>query len=289
MNYKQLPQITNKQQEIINLVFKFRFINRKQIQTILNHKDAKRINVWLKDMVEKQYLGRIYSNKLLENTKPAIYYLKSNGILYVRYNMGGNYGADEDYEFEFKHIKKFYEDKNASETFINHSVTICDFYIQFKEYEKTKKNLTYEYATKTELMAQYQISDDLEEIREYLPDVHIERIKETEKEYNSKTFFLDLIDPHVPRYALRYKVKQYIKLFVSKDWEYRFDGSDSKFPGILIFLPNEKVQKFLSKYIQKELDDTYEDIDDMVFRLTTTHKALTIGVLKEIWEVITRE
>ncbi len=52
---------TGKQIEIIDLVYKFRFINRTQIQKILNHKDPRRINAWLKELVEYKYLGRIYS------------------------------------------------------------------------------------------------------------------------------------------------------------------------------------------------------------------------------------
>ena len=70
-----LPKTTEKQKDIIDNVFRFRFINRYQIQKIVGHKDSKRVNVWLKDLVEKNYLGRIYSRKLLENTKPAVYYL----------------------------------------------------------------------------------------------------------------------------------------------------------------------------------------------------------------------
>ena len=44
----ELPYISEKQKEILKLIHKFRFLNRIQIQTIMKHKDYKRINVWLK-------------------------------------------------------------------------------------------------------------------------------------------------------------------------------------------------------------------------------------------------
>ena len=50
-----IPYITPKQQEIPKLIYKFRFLNRIQIQTLLNHKDKRRINSWLKDLSEKEY------------------------------------------------------------------------------------------------------------------------------------------------------------------------------------------------------------------------------------------
>jgi hypothetical protein len=47
--------ITKKQKILLTIVFTFRFINSKQIQQLLNHKDHRRINSWLKDLTEKGY------------------------------------------------------------------------------------------------------------------------------------------------------------------------------------------------------------------------------------------
>lgn len=74
---------TPKQETIINYIYQFRFLNRIQIQTLMHHKDYKRINAWLKELTEENFLGRIYSKRLLENTKPAIYYLSGKGIKFM--------------------------------------------------------------------------------------------------------------------------------------------------------------------------------------------------------------
>ena len=50
--------ITKKQETILTLIFTFRFINSKQIQEFLQHKDHRRINSWLKDLTEKEYVER---------------------------------------------------------------------------------------------------------------------------------------------------------------------------------------------------------------------------------------
>ena len=87
-----LPKITNKQQEILLLIYKYRYLNRIQIQQLLNHKNKKNINTWLKDLTEKQYLNKIYSNNVGENIKPAIYYASINAIRYYkRLNMSSYY------------------------------------------------------------------------------------------------------------------------------------------------------------------------------------------------------
>ena len=123
--------ITRKQLEILTLIYRFRFLNRHHIQTLLNHIDPKRINTWLKDLTNKNTLGRIYSSKLKENTKPAIYYLatKSRKIL-----------LKEEFTNE-KILKRAYRDKNASQRLIKHSLFLADFYLLLRtEALKTTKS-----------------------------------------------------------------------------------------------------------------------------------------------------
>lgn len=77
------PTITKKQNEIPYLYYRFRFLDRKHIQTLLNHKSPSLIKEWLIDMTKKRILSRTYSRKFGENIKPAVYWLdiKSRNIL----------------------------------------------------------------------------------------------------------------------------------------------------------------------------------------------------------------
>lgn len=287
MNYRELPEIGEKQKEIVDFVFKFRFINRQQIQKLFDHKDPSRINKWLKDLVEKKYLGRIYSHKLLENTKPAIYYLNNNGIIWVRYAKGEEYGATNEH-LEFKYLKKFYEDKHASESFVKHCIAIFDFYIQFKELEKKKKkNLEYLFETKTESWIQKQLhqceDEDFPKIRDIIPDAHVEKVIETKDSFIEQSFFIILFDPHVPRYAIRYKVDQYIKFHEEENWGHI--GLSSEFPTLLLIFPTQQKANQIGKYIKKQLENQY--VENMTFMVTTYQKATEEGLWNDAtWKVV---
>jgi len=300
MNYRVLPSITEKQKEIMDLVFRFRFINRKQIQKLLNHKDPKRINAWLKDLVDKGYLGRIYSHKLLENTKPAIYYLHNNGIVWARYEKEGNFGSNGG-EIELKYIKKYYQDKNASTTFVNHCVTLSEFYVQFKEHERLvnkdrkKPKLEYYFQTKSEMWITRQrglYDKDFNEVKQFIPDLYLEKFNDPEgSKMDSTTFFIELFDPKVPRYAIKYKIQQFVKLKENeKEWKYTYDGMDGKFPLILLIFPNQPKLNGLVKFMNDEIIYSYAN-EGLYFMATTYQKAMTQTILAgpKIWKEIRGE
>lgn len=300
MNYKVLASITDKQKEIMDLVFRLRFINRHQIQRLLNHKDPKRINAWLKDLVDKGYLGRIYSHKLLENTKPAIYYLHNNGIVWARYEKEGNFGGN-DGEIELKYIKKYYQDKKASTTFINHCVTLSEFYVQFKEYERKdnegrkKPKVEYYFETKSEMWITRQrelYGKDFNEVKQYIPDLYLEKFKDPEgSKMESTTFFVEVFDPKVPRYAIKYKIQQFIRLKEDeKEWKHRYTGMDGKFPTILLIFPNQPKLNGLVKFMNDEIIYSYAN-EGLYFMATTYQKAMTETLLAgpKIWKVINGE
>jgi len=76
-----IPYITPKQQEIPKLIYKFRFLNRLQIQTLLNHENKRRINSWLKDLSKKEYLEKVPKDNTFEQrTKLTAYRIGINGI-----------------------------------------------------------------------------------------------------------------------------------------------------------------------------------------------------------------
>ena len=62
-------KITNKQEEILWLLYTYRFLNRIQIQALMGHKGKRRIAEWLKDLRDKEYVHWIYSDHFLEKTK----------------------------------------------------------------------------------------------------------------------------------------------------------------------------------------------------------------------------
>jgi hypothetical protein len=84
---------------------------------MLKHKDKKTINLWLKDLREKEYINWIYNkDHFAEKIKPAIYYLGINGIRHF-----GNLDFHPDEE-----IRKRYREHERSQTFINRCLPFID-------------------------------------------------------------------------------------------------------------------------------------------------------------------
>ena len=295
MNYKEIPEISDKQKEIVNLVFKFRFINRHQFQKLFNHKDPSRLNKWLKDLVDKKYLGRIYSHKLLENTKPAIYYLDKSGIVWARYEKGEEFHADAE-QLEFKYLKKFYQDKNASESFINHCTSMFDIYLQVKKSEdknKTEKNdLEYWFETKTEIWIERQLrlrgNISFDDFKELIPDAYIAKSEIVKDKSEDGEWFIILFDSHVPRYAMRYKVDKFIESFDENEGK-KIPGLVYDFPVLLFIFPTQQKANQIGKYIKKSLDKNY--VEGMEIYTSTIQKVLDIGILEgnKTWTEIETE
>lgn len=270
-----LPNITEKQKEIIDLVFFHRFINRHQLQKILVHKDSKRINVWLKDLVSKNYLGRIYSKKLFENTKPAVYYLSLNGIRYLR---------EEKIPKRLKKssiLRNLYFEKKKSDTFINHSLFISNLYANLaaenfiieKSEGFTFKTYTFTFQTKQRLLLRRGFSDH----KEIIPDVYLKipdvlsktKPKKGVELDDNKRYFLDLFDDHVPQYALKHRVDSYVHFY---DWDFnevKDEMNIGSFPTILFVFMNPKRIKKIRRYIHDKLY-TSGNLDNLIFLLTTS-------------------
>ncbi len=122
--------ITNKQKEILLLLYKFRFLNRRHIQTLLKHKTPITINNWLKDLTEKQYISRIFKRSWTENNVPAKYYISLQGIRFLK--------MQPDCKKEY--LRKLYREKDRSQTFIDHCLYIADTYLSFLD--TTKESLS---------------------------------------------------------------------------------------------------------------------------------------------------
>lgn len=261
--------LNGKCSEITQLVSRYRFINRIQIQQFLHHKGPRRINSWLKQLTEWEFIGRIYSNKLLENTKPAIYYLSYKGISYIK----------EKNKLTVAEVKKFYEDKNRSQVFINHCIDVCFLLSSITNYDDEER--TYQIFPKEQLIKNHFLS-------ELKPDGYIElfkkKTKTSKEKVINKRFILNLIDSGVPRYAIRFRINQYINFHQEDTWkEYA-----SEFPYIIFIFPTIQKQNQFAKYIKTQLDEGLFT-QGMTFLLTTYEKAMKEGLIDGIWMEIREE
>ena len=260
-----LPKITKKQQEIILLIPRFRFLNRIQIQTFLNHKNKKNINTWLPDLVNKQYLERIYSTNFGDNTKPAVYYLRINGLRWLKTN--STYNPQQ--------IRKWYQDKNRSEGFRDKCLLITDIYQDFQK--QSIGNTGYEAITESDYSSpdsQFHFFSEPETI------IHPNLvIKKTKGKQLRTWYLLEYFEETLPKYRVRKRLENYLEFYWSNEWE---NQTNDPFPIILLVFSTKADMIYAKRYTKKLLEE--QDPETLQIRFTTRDGVRQFGVIGETWE-----
>lgn len=273
-----LPKLTNKQQEILKLIYKYRFLNRIQIQTFMKHKDYKTINVWLKNLRENGYAERIYSTHFAEKTKPAIYYLALNGIRQLRV---------EDHSVE--ELRKRYRESTRSQTYINHCIMIADCCIALekaRDEDNREAQSWYFYESEAEFIedSYYHFLIENESIR---PNLCFSKevwnwIGEPVSEQH---YLLEIFDATLPRYRVKKRLTDYITYLDEESDVWRAETYTDKLPVILLVCPRITdliYAKRKTRGLMAELWD--EDEERPHIRFTTIEQLKAHGVLADIWE-----
>lgn len=259
-----LPTITNKQQEIIRILYRHRFLDRKQIQTLLHHKAKMRIIFWLKDLREKQYIDWIYDgNDFAKKTKPAIYFLGLNGIRSLRQT--GRIPASE--------LRKRYKDRKRSEDFINRCLLVADCCLNMDS-RKTESTI-YSYETEPEYTVETSQYHFLSELRPHL--VAIKR-----DDTAATNYLLEIIDASLPRYRFRKRITQYLEFVAEDGWEIEHDSR----PIILVACPNKYELLYAKRRAKFLLDDAFDDDPDIHIRFAQSRDVKAKGMTSPIWEEV---
>ena len=262
----KLPSITKKQQYIIKLIYSYRYLDRIQIQLAMNHKDKRRIISWLKDLREKHYVEWIYSTDFIGKTKPAIYYLGINGIRYLK-------SLDL---YPIEELRKRYKDASRSRTFIDRSLLVVDCCLSL--WNASQSSASGE-AFGSVPEARY-INPDHE--YHFLAEHDILRpnlciIKRDKQGNTTANYLLEIFDSSLPRYRMRYRLKNYVTYLEDGEWQ-----GDNPGPIILLACANVIDLIYAKRSTKKLIEDTYED--DLHIRFTTTELLRKESITAKIWE-----
>jgi hypothetical protein len=246
--------ITNKQSEILTLLYKFRFLNRKQIQTMLNHKYPSRIFNWLDELKEKEYLNYSYQKNF--DNLPAVYSLGKNGMKYLRRDKSIG-----------KKIDKVRKEAKCSTRFIDHCLFIADIHLSllsFAQSNKAKLN----FYTKTDLSG-------VEHLISPHPDAYfaIEA-----KNGNIKRYILEIFNENLRTNILRQRVKAYLTYYDSDDWQ---DNTNKPFPEIILVCPTVKLKNHIYFYLKNKLDRK-----EPIFYLSVKENIAINGLVPEVLEKV---
>lgn len=250
-----LPPITTLQQKILLLLYRFRFLDRKQIQTLLHHKTFNRINVWLKDLTEKKYIGRIVDTESKINIVPAKYYLSVNGIRHLKSQS----------DCEIKYLSKLYRESKRSEAFINQCLFIADIYLYLQK----------KYAHTTGFSFYTQSEYSLHGLIKELFPLFVFRKRGDEPYYVAEIF-----KENMPRKkAIRPRIERYIEFFSQDKWL-----QNELPPKILFICPDTKMKSIVIKDTKQILDN--EDVQGLSIYATTKEQIQKQNIEDEIWEKV---
>jgi len=253
----ETPKITPKQLQILLHLYRFRFLNRHHIQSFLNHKDPKRINEWLKDLTSKQIIGRIYSKKLGENIQPAIYYLSSKSHQILK---------DRD-DIDKRILKRVYQERLRSRKLIDHHLLVADIHF-FLQAQAKDNNQQLHFFTKTDLTKHTYLPFQR-------PDAYIALKANTD---DTKRYFMEIIAPDTPRFAMRAKIGQWLEYADGGKWQ---ETTNHPFPTILLACPSEATKHYLYHHISQVLEQEMAEVD---FYLTTDHSIEASKMKTNIWQ-----
>ena len=264
----QLPKTTAKQQDILRLLYQYRFANRVQLQEFMGHKNKRRIAEWLKDLREKHYVEWIYSTDFAEKTKPAIYYLGINGIRLLR--ALDIYAPEE--------LRKRYRESSRSPDFIAKSVLLAECCLNLAA--KSTGNLSYSFVTQ----ADYADPDNKYHFlaEELKPDLYYERVEQTKHGTEIEDYLVVVFDAAEPRHKVRKRLKDYVTYLDEGGWRRRFDGSELM---VHIACPNVAELIYAKRRTRILLNNIGRDKRTHI-RFTTVEQVRLEGLTGFIWEEI---
>ncbi len=258
-----LPKLTHQQQEIIRQHYTYRFLNSTQIQKFLNHKSKGKINIWLPDLVKKEYLNRIYDpSTFLGKNQPAVYYLGINGIRWLK--------TQDGYDPEV--LRKLYRDKNRSDTFISTCQLIADICLDLKNQPNDK--LFFELATENEYTnpkSSFYFSSMLSELH---PHLVFTRKKNNKMNY----YLLEILTTKLPAYRVRKRIRTYLEFLTECEWI----GHIKVAPEILFVCETKELLIRCKRYTKKLLVEAEEENIHLSF--AQKEDVQKDGVTAEIWE-----
>lgn len=259
--------ITSREHVILLLLLIFRFINSKQLQEYLKHKDHRRINSWLKDLMEKGYIERIFQPIFGQLTKPAVYFLTAKGRTYFK----------RSYRYHFpQYLKRISRDYKVSKAFRIRCQIIADWYITlFYNCEKTnekndnhlKRQINIDIVNN--LITQLTTDSDKEEkvplniLQFFTPAYYplfplLEKVKPDSYLRKRTTQGIDhgllfVLDAYIPRFLLRYTLKRIFDSLDEENWE-----NDTVHSLQIFYLcPNNQIIIYLRRLLPSYLEKYY--------------------------------
>lgn len=254
----KLPPITKKQENIILLLFRFRFLNRIQIQKLLQIKSVSKINFYLKDLTDKEYLERDYESTFPDKLLPAVYHIAKNGIRFL--------SLQDNCQVEA--IKNLYRENDRSNGFRDCCILLADIYLGFENRRDE------EIQSIMQIRSDYPAHPLKSLLIELKPSAYIAQRKSDK----TKRYFLEIL-ADLPTEWLRRRIKKYFSFYRAGEWE---AGTSQDFPTIMFVCFDYKQAAYVKHYIKSLLSKIDESA--LTIHLATAEKVKEFGLTGDIWK-----
>lgn len=241
---------------ILILLYKFRFLNRTQIQILLNHKHFNRIIVWLNYLTEEKYIKRYYSQKFAG--VPAYYSLGTKGRKYFREHVKIK-------DIKLHLLDRVWTEHSNSFKFKKHWMFLTDMYISLL-------SLT----TKAEAKLTFYSKVDLSGMKYLIRPEPDGYFSIQDKNGITKRYFLDIFDEYPNWNDITKRINRYFYYYKKKYWQ---DHTGKSFPEIIFVCPNNTVKNSINKYTSKILENQQVNI---IFYLSTWEEIQKQGINRQV-------
>lgn len=221
--------LIDRQTEILKLLYRFRFLNRPQIQQLLHHKYSSRLNLWLNQLTQNSYIRRYFTK--LVNPQAAMYSLGTKGRKYLI--------SLNDPTIKKKFLDRVWREHLLSFQTKKHYLQVADLYLSVLALSENKA-AKLDFYTKTELQ-------NIKHIILPLPDAYF-AIKEDSGLTNR--YLVEIIDDFPARESLIKLIWNYFAYYSKGYWQ---AYAKKPFPNIIIVTPDSRTSKMVYRLIQYKL------------------------------------
>lgn len=187
-----IPPITPRQQDILLLLYQYRYLNTRHIQRLLGHKSNRSINEWTRDLKAKNYVDSLQIAKSGAQITPTVYLTGRQGISYLR-------ARSDITDVVIRRLKR---DSQVRPEFIDRKLLVADIAA-----ELISNQSEFEIATSSSITNPDSGGYKYFEIG-LVPDLIV-------RNESGQLHLLEVFVPSAPAYAIRKRLKLYLDVIES--------------------------------------------------------------------------
>lgn len=241
-------QLNDGQLSMLYLVFKFRFVTSELIAESTGKQNGTAIRSRLNILTRRRLIARQYTGADRLQGRHAVYYLLPDGLRELLKTEKLKDGIADSV------TKSIYKNKDMSRAFMDHCLNIF----------RVCNRLSFIYKDNLKTFTKSELST-----YDYFPKPLPDAFLSLKNKDDTHRFFLDILEPSTPGFAINKRLKQYTEYYDSEEWS----DTGTEFPGILFVCTTaaqEKKTLRQAKRFDEEIEIFSTTIQDVILNSNST-------------------